>query len=69
MNFEICQQFILNGIKHHTFLSPNHFDTYKKLAGYSERFSVLCKDSIAEALETRVKAVRNSNYKARMLSY
>ncbi|KAI8633179.1 Spc98 family-domain-containing protein [Xylariaceae sp. FL1651] len=53
----------LRKLRHHSFLRTNHFEVYAALDGYEERFRVLNRDSIADALKGRLEVLAQCSNK------
>ncbi|KAF8425526.1 Spc98 family-domain-containing protein [Tirmania nivea] len=67
-NYELCQAYAQRSIKNHTYVRTNPFEVNRRLNELEERFSIVCKDSIADALHSRREELKASNFKAKTLS-
>ncbi|TGJ83420.1 hypothetical protein E0Z10_g5345 [Xylaria hypoxylon] len=56
IRFDTLRETSLRKLRQHHFLRTNQFDVYSALDGYEERFRVLNRDSIADALRSRLDA-------------
>ncbi|KAH8663973.1 Spc97/Spc98 family protein [Xylariales sp. PMI_506] len=52
-----CKEAGLHSLAHHSFMRTNHFDVDNQLSGIEERFRVVNKDDLADALRERLNAL------------
>ncbi|KAI3323176.1 Spc98 family-domain-containing protein [Xylariaceae sp. AK1471] len=61
--FDVLRESSLRKLRHHNFLRTNQFEVYTALDGYEERFRVLNRDGIADALRGRLDALAQCSTK------
>ncbi|AEO56261.1 hypothetical protein MYCTH_2300990 [Thermothelomyces thermophilus ATCC 42464] len=54
-----CREAVLRSLRSHTFTRTNHFEVEDRLNGLEERFSVVGRDGLAEALRARRDALES----------
>ncbi|KAL2157601.1 hypothetical protein VTH06DRAFT_5980 [Thermothelomyces fergusii] len=54
-----CRETVLRSLRSHTYLRTNHFEVEDRLNGLEERFSVVGRDGLAEALRARRDALES----------
>ncbi|KAI0422088.1 Spc97/Spc98 family protein [Xylaria grammica] len=57
VRFDALRESSLRKLRQHNFLRTNQFDVYSALDGYEERFRVLNRDGVADALRSRLDAL------------
>ncbi|KAI0457881.1 Spc97/Spc98 family protein [Xylaria acuta] len=55
--FDVLRESSLRNLRQHSFLRTNQFEVYSALDGYEERFRVLNRDGLADALRDRLDAL------------
>ncbi|KAI0490786.1 Spc98 family-domain-containing protein [Xylaria cf. heliscus] len=55
--FDVLRDSSLRNLRQHSFLRTNQFEVYSALDGYEERFRVLNRDGLADALRDRLDAL------------
>ncbi|KAI1117317.1 Spc97/Spc98 family protein [Nemania sp. NC0429] len=60
---DVLRETSLRKLRQHTFLRTNQFEVYSALDGYEERFRVLNRDEIADALKGRLGALAQRSNK------
>ncbi|KAI0434676.1 Spc97/Spc98 family protein [Xylaria sp. FL1042] len=63
VRFDALRESSLRKLRQHSFLRTNHFEVYSALDGYEERFRVLNRDKIADALRGRLDALAQCSNK------
>ncbi|KAF8253104.1 hypothetical protein K440DRAFT_577021 [Wilcoxina mikolae CBS 423.85] len=58
-NFTIARDYALNKIKGHKFARTNQFDVISRLEGLEEKFRILGGEALADALQTRIAALKD----------
>ncbi|EGS17244.1 uncharacterized protein CTHT_0065630 [Thermochaetoides thermophila DSM 1495] len=54
---DACRDFVLRSLRHHNFGRTNQFEVQDRLNGLEERFSIVGRDALADALRTRLDAL------------
>ncbi|KAK3308785.1 Spc98 family-domain-containing protein [Chaetomium strumarium] len=54
---DACREYALRSLRHHTFTRTNQFEVQDRLNGLEERFCVVGRDALAEALRKRLDAL------------
>ncbi|KAF8449888.1 Spc98 family-domain-containing protein [Kalaharituber pfeilii] len=62
-NFQLCRDFAIRNVKTHTYVDTNPFEVNRRLAGIEERFRIVCKDAVADALHSRLEELKSLNFK------
>ncbi|RPB26975.1 hypothetical protein L211DRAFT_599399 [Terfezia boudieri ATCC MYA-4762] len=62
-NYGLCQAYAQRSIKNHNYVRTNPFEVHRRLDELEERFSIVCKDRIADALHSRREELKASNFK------
>ncbi|KAI1810688.1 Spc98 family-domain-containing protein [Poronia punctata] len=60
---EVLRESSLRKLRQHNFLGTNHFEVYNALDGYEERFRVLNREGLANALRVRLDALAQCSNK------
>lgn len=63
VRFDALRESSLRKLRQHNFLRANQFEVYSSLDGYEERFRVLNRDPVADALRARLDALANCSNK------
>ncbi|KAK4239661.1 hypothetical protein C8A03DRAFT_13986 [Achaetomium macrosporum] len=54
---DACREYVLRSLRHHTFTRTNQFEVQDRLNGLEERFCVVGRDALGEALRKRLDAL------------